>query len=96
MINNESITYYKDMIKALDECNYDLLINKLIALKDKLDCRFIVSERENEFLSYCKILIGNQEYSEFRRLLTGKINKGENSTVAKASILDLSSYRKAI
>ena len=84
------------MIKALDECNYDLLINKLIALKDKLDCRFIVSERENEFLRYCKILIGNQEYSEFRRLLTGKINKGRNSSVAKASILDLSSYRKAI
>lgn len=84
------------MIMALDECNYDLLINKLTELKDKLDCRFIVSEREIEFLRYCKILIRNQEYSEFRGLLTGKIKKGENSSVAKASILDLSSYRKAI
>jgi hypothetical protein len=82
------------MIAALDVSDATLIATMLVELKEKLDVRFFVSEREIEFLRYCQKLISNQEYLEFRRILAGKINKNENQLGNKAPILDLSLYRK--
>ncbi len=65
-------------------------------LRSRLDCRYIASEREDEFLRYCSNLIEKQEYQELKRLLTLKIKKNEEGMGNNTSVLKLSSYRNAI
>jgi len=97
MLNpHECISYYKKIISAIDSQEFDLMMTLLAELKKKLDCRFLLLEQENEFITYCQSLTRDREYSELRILIAGKIENYTDVTRENAHILELSSYRMVI
>lgn len=93
---NDATYFFRLIIAACDKGNYSSMSKTVEELRSRLDCRYIASEREDEFLRYCSNLIEKQEYQELKRLLTLKIKKNEEGMGNNTSVLKLSSYRNAI